>query len=128
MSKMSRTCGSIVAANVRHRRSCNVQDNVDRKTDYHGEEKRRKNRMYKGDAANLHRRDRDIRGRIAHGNRKSIIHEIPEVRRLTLGNLEPLLIGKFAAGDGVLVVKTHVVKPKINVRQEPGEDDCEKRG
>src|SRR6516162_10819193 len=83
--------------------------------------------MHKCNAAYPHRGDGDIRRLIAHGNRKGVIHEIPEVGRRALRKFEYQLVGQFAVDDGVVVVEAYVMKPKIDVSQEPGEDYREQR-
>src|SRR6516165_10970143 len=96
-------------------RSRNIRDDVDDETDDRRNEKKREDRMDKGDAAYPHRGDGDIRRLIAYGNRKRIIHKIPEVRRRALGKLEPHVISQLAVDDMVVVVEAHVMKTKIKM-------------
>ena len=65
----------------------NIRDYVDHKTDDRSNEEKRENRMQQGDSAYPRRGDRDIGGRIAQRNRKSVVHEVVEVCHLTMGKL-----------------------------------------
>src|SRR5215472_6805033 len=112
---------------IRERRSSNIRDYVHHETNYRSNEEKRKNRMHEGDAADPGRGDSDIRRLIAHGNRKRVIHEVPEVGRRAFGKLEPQVISAFAVDDRVVVVELHVVETKIDMGQEPGKDHREQR-
>src|SRR6516165_3437412 len=86
------TISAAQAAMIGCERSCNIRDYVDYETDDRADKEKRKNRMHEGDPADPRRGDSNIRRLIAHGNRKGVIHEIPEVGRRAFRKLEPQVI------------------------------------
>src|SRR6516165_10186333 len=113
------TINAVEAAMTARKRSCNIRDYIDDEADDRADEEKRKNRMHQGDATDPRRGDGYVGCLITYGNRKRVIHEVPEIRSRAFGKIESRLIGRFTVDDRVVVVELHVVKPKINMSQEP---------
>ena len=72
--------------------SYHVGNDIDDKTDDYGCVERREERVKESNVANPDRRHCDVGCRVAHCDRKRVIHEIPKIGHLAFGKLEPLMI------------------------------------